>query len=150
MRNTMPIRTRAQSQDQLRTLSSQLPTPPQCDSMSTIRLISAAPIAAGAAPGLGDPFIDTSFTSPSETISPPTPLAPKRDTQAPRRRLVPKKSKLGLLVSGKGSKTHGKHDLSDVVRRVGGSTATASDGKSGFEIYVDPLPQPHVGDGEVL
>jgi len=33
---------------------------------------------------------------------------------------------------------------------VGGSTATASDGKSGFEIYVDPLPQPHVGDGEVL
>lgn len=142
----MPIRTRAQSQDQLRTLSSQLPTPPQCDSMSTIRLISAAPIAAGAAPGLGDPFIDTSFTSPSETVSPPTPLAPKNDSQAPRRRLVPKKSKLGLLVSGKRSKTPENNDLSDVVRRVGVTAGTASVAKNGSEIYVDPTAQSEVGE----
>jgi serine/arginine repetitive matrix protein 2 len=114
--------------------------------MPTIRLISGAPTAAGSAPGLGDPFIDTSFTSPSVTASPPTPLAPKSNSQAPRKRLVPKKSKLGLLVSGKRSKTPEGNDLSDVVRRVGANTATDSVAKSGFEIYVDPTAQPEVGE----
>jgi serine/arginine repetitive matrix protein 2 len=142
----MPIRSRAQSQDQLRTLSAQLQTSPQRDSMPTIRLISAAPTAAGSAPGLGDPFIDTSFSSPSVTASPPTPLAPKNDSQAPRKRLVPRKSKLGLLVSGKRSKTPENNDLSDVVRRVGVNAPTDSVAKSGFEIYVDPTAQPEVGE----
>ena len=113
--------------------------------MPTIRLISAAPTAAGSAPGLGDPFIDTSFSSPSVTVS-PTPLAPKNDSQAPRKRLVPKKSKLGLLVSGKRGKTPENNDLSDVVRRVGANTPTDSVAKSGFEIYVDPTSQPEVGE----
>ena len=143
MRNTMPIRSRAQSQDQLRA-----PTSPQRDSMSTIRLISAAPTAAGSAPGLGDPFVDTSFSSPSVTVSPPTPLAPKNDSQVPRKRLVPKKSKLGLLVSGKRGKTPTpeNNDLSDVVRRVGVNAVTDSVAKSGFEIYVDPTAQPEVDE----
>jgi hypothetical protein len=114
--------------------------------MPTIRLISAAPTAAGPAPGLGDPFIDTSFSSPSVTASPPTPLAPKNDSRAPRKRLVPKKSKLGLLVSGKRSKTPESNNLSDVVRRVGVNTATDSVAKSGFEIYVDPTAQSEVGE----
>lgn len=114
--------------------------------MPTIRLISAAPTAAGSAPGLGDPFIDTSFGSPSVTASPPTPLAPKNDSQAPRKRLVPKKSKLGLLVGGKRSKTPENNDLSDVVRRVGVKTATDSVAKNGFEIYVDPTVQSEVGE----
>jgi hypothetical protein len=77
---------------------------------------------------------------------PPTPLTPREDSQAPRRRLVPKKSKLGLLVSGKRSKTPENNDLSDVVRRVGVSAGTASVAKSGFEIYVDPTAQSEVGE----
>ena len=146
MRDTMSIRSCAQSQDQLGTLSPQLPTLPQRDSIPTIRLVSAAPTAAGSAPGLGDPFIDTSFSSPPVTVSPPTPLAPKNDSQAPRKRLVPKKSKLGLLVSGKRSKTPEISNLSDVVRRVGANTATDFVPKSGFEIYVDPTAQPEAGE----
>ena len=69
------------------------------------------------------------------------PLAPRLDTDAePRKKLVPKKSKLALLAAG--TKNLGKDkfrsknkadDLSDVVRRVGaGSSSTG-----GFEIYVD-------------
>jgi hypothetical protein len=116
--------------------------------MPTIRLISAVPTASGSAPGLGDPFIDSSFDSPSVTVSPPAPLAPKNDSQAPRKRLVPKKkkSKLGLLVSGKRSKTPENNDLSDVVRRVGVNAVTDSVPKSGFEIYVDPTAQSEVGE----
>lgn len=108
-------------------------------------MVSAIPSAVGPAPALGNPLAPQ-----SPSLSPPLPLAPKQDTQAPRRRLVPKKSRLGLLVSGKSSKTNGKNDLSDVVRRVGGSAATASVRKSGFEIYVEPVPQPHVGVDEVV
>jgi serine/arginine repetitive matrix protein 2 len=113
----------------------------------TIRLISAVPTAAGAAPSLGDPFLDTSIiASPPMPASAPTPLAPKEDNQATRKRLVPKKSKLGLLVTGKRSKTPENNDLSDVVRRVGGSNATPSMVKSGFEVYVDPNAQSEVGE----
>ncbi|KAI9454192.1 hypothetical protein F5148DRAFT_1288750 [Russula earlei] len=137
---------RTESQSQLRTLSSPLETPPQLDSRATIRLISAAPSASGVAPGPGDPFIDPSITSsPFVSVSPPTPLAPK-DTQASRKRLVPKRSRLGLLVSGKRSRTPDKDDLSDVVRRVGGSTATASGAKSGFEIFVNSTAPSEVGE----
>lgn len=141
----MPLRSRAQPQDQPRTPSPQLSTLPQPDSMPTIRLISGAPTATGAAPGLGDPFVDNSVPSPSVTVS-PIPLAPKEDAQVPRRRLVPKKSKLGLLVGGKRSKMPENNDLSDVVRRVGVSAGTASVAKSGFEIYVDPTAQSEVGE----
>ncbi|KAH9055131.1 hypothetical protein EDB83DRAFT_2392057 [Lactarius deliciosus] len=146
MRSTLPLCSPAQSPDQTRTLST-LPqqTTPEPTHIPTIRLISATPSAVGSVQALGDPLAPQSPSS-----SPPTPLAPKQDTQAPRRRLVPKKSKLGLLVSGRGSKTNAKHDLSDVVRRVGGSATTASVGKAGFEIYVDPIPQPHDGTDEVL
>ncbi|KAI9438499.1 hypothetical protein H4582DRAFT_1948976 [Lactarius indigo] len=144
MRSTLPLCSPAQSPDQTRTLST-LPQQTTPEHIPTIRLISATPSAVGSVQALGDPL-----ASQPPSPSPPTPLAPKQDTQAPKRRLVPKKSKLGLLVSGKGSKTNGKHDLSDVVRRVGGSAATASVGKAGFEIYVDPIPQPHDGTDEVL
>ncbi|KAH9173849.1 hypothetical protein EDB89DRAFT_1905013 [Lactarius sanguifluus] len=146
MRSTLPLCSPAQSPDQTRTLST-LPqqTTPEPTHIPTIRLISATPSAVGSVQALGDPL-----ASQSPSSSPPTPLAPKQDTQAPRRRLVPKKSRLGLLVSGKGSKTNGKHDLSDVVRRVGGSATTASVGKAGFEIYVDPISQPHDSTDEVL
>ncbi|KAF8269417.1 hypothetical protein EI94DRAFT_1725227 [Lactarius quietus] len=145
MRSTLPLCSPAQSPDQTRTLSTLSQTTPEPTPIPTIRLVSAIPSAVGSAPALGDPL-----ASQSPSLSPSIPLAPKQDRQAPRRRLVPKKSKLGLLVSGKGSKTNGKHDLSDVVRRVGGSASTASVGKSGFEIYVEPVPQSQIGVDEVL
>jgi hypothetical protein len=145
MRSTLSLCTPPQSPDQTPTLS----TLPQATSeptpIPTIRLVSAIPSAVGSAPASGNPLAPQ-----SPSISPPPPLAPKQDTQAPRRRLVPKKSRLGLLVSGKSSKTNGKQDLSDVVRCVGGSSATASVRKSGFEIYVEPVPQPHVAVDEVI
>lgn len=147
MRSTLPLRSRAQTQDQPRTLSPTFGTSPQPEPVPTIRLISAVPTAAGAAPGLGDPFLDTSITTPpSMSEFAPTPLAPKEDIQAPRKRLVPKKSKLGLLVTGKRSKTPENHDLSDVVRRVGGNTVASSVSKKGLEIYVDPTAQSEVGE----
>jgi serine/arginine repetitive matrix protein 2 len=145
MRSTIPLRARIQSQDQLRTLSPLPGTPTQPDSTATIRLISAAPSASGAAPGLGDPFIDSSVTSsPFVSVFPPTPLAPKDNAQAPRKRLVPKKSKLGLLVNGKRSRTPERKDLSDVVRRVGRSAASVAENP--FEIYVDPTTPSEVGE----
>ena len=147
MRSTLPLRSRAQSQDQPRTLSPTVGIPPQPEPVPTIRLISAVPTAAGAAPGLGDPFLDTSITTPpSMSDFAPTPLAPKGDIQAPRKRLVPKKSKLGLLVTGKRSKTPENNDLSDVVRRVGGNVMAGSGSKKGLEIHVDPTAQSEVGE----
>ena len=145
MRSSLSLCTPSQPPDQTRTPSTLLQATSEPTPIPTIRLVSAVPSAVGSAPALGNPLAQQ---SPSP--SPPLPLAPKQDTQAPRRRLVPKKSKLGLLVSGKSSKTNGKHDLSDVVRRVGGSAATPSVRKSGFEIYVEPVPLPHVGVDEVL
>ncbi|KAJ3912172.1 hypothetical protein F5877DRAFT_85099 [Lentinula edodes] len=73
----------------------------------------------------------------------PSPLAPKTDAE-PRKRLVPKKSKLGLLGGGSEDrqKDRGK-DLSDVVRRVGGGSTSQRAG--GFEIYVDPT-DPEIGE----
>lgn len=66
-------------------------------------------------------------------------IAPKTDAPV-RKRLVPKKSKLGLL--GVGSKEKGK-GLSDVSRQVGvDSPSTRGD----FEIFVDPTPDPELGD----
>jgi hypothetical protein len=76
----------------------------------------------------------------------PTPLSPKEDIQAPRKRLVPKKSKLGLLVTGKRGKTPENKDLTDVVHRVGGNTVTGSISKKGLEVYVDPTAQSEVGE----
>ncbi|KAF8878425.1 hypothetical protein BD779DRAFT_1663807 [Infundibulicybe gibba] len=105
-------------------------TPPA--PIPSIRLISATPSATGMSS-------DANTTANYSWDSVPSPLAPKTDP--PKKRLVPKKSKLGLLGVGR-EKEKGK-DLSDVVRRVGGgSTAT----RGGFEIYVDPTEDPEMGD----
>lgn len=76
-----------------------------------------------------------------------SPLAPRSTNEAPRKRLVPKKSKLGLLVSGR-TKEKGTKDLSDVVRRVGGDTP--STGLGGFDIYVDHTEDPDLSDIVVI
>jgi len=100
-------------------------------------------------------------------------LAPKVQEIATggKKRLVPKKSKLGMgifsstpftsssLSSGSGSiKPPANADLSDVVRRVGvelpsSSNATSASAsaasikaKGGFEIYVDPTVDPDIGE----
>ncbi|KAI0266456.1 hypothetical protein BC834DRAFT_129548 [Gloeopeniophorella convolvens] len=148
MRGTLSIRSRNPLPEQPRAQSSSpLQTPTQPASVPTIRLISATPSAIGAVSEFGNPFANNSSASSSfVSVSPPAPLAPKQDATAPKRRLVPKKSKLGLLVSGKSTKAQDRSDLSDVVRRVGGGAATSSVGRGGFEIYVDPDAQPDAGE----
>ncbi|KAG6916979.1 hypothetical protein DXG01_004408 [Tephrocybe rancida] len=97
----------------------------------TIRLISATPSASGnsSTSSVTNIAIDSSWgTMPAV----PSPLAPKVDSPTTRKRLVPKKSKLSMLVGRE--KERGK-DLSDVVRRVGENSAST---RGGFEIYVDP------------
>lgn len=77
-----------------------------------------------------------------------SPLAPRLASEAPRKRLVPKKSKLGLLAGVAGGRTKGKanKDFSDVVRRVGGDPASTSSGRGGFEIYVDHAEDEELGE----
>lgn len=72
----------------------------------------------------------------------PIPLAPKANAggEPVRKRLVPKKSKLGLL--GSSTREEREQDLSDVVRRVTGSMRSTG----GFEIYVDPADDPEIGE----
>ena len=148
MHGTLPLRPRAQSPHQPRIPSrSPLGTTLQPASVSTIRLISATPSATGPAPGLGDTSVDNLIpSSPFISVSSPISLAPKHDTQAPRRRLVPKKSKLGLLVTRKSSKVREKNDHSDIVPCVGGCSGPTSVGKGGFEIYVDPVAHSEVNE----
>ncbi|KIP05270.1 hypothetical protein PHLGIDRAFT_128997 [Phlebiopsis gigantea 11061_1 CR5-6] len=113
----------------------------------SIRFISATP----SAHDHHDPQNDNNINAyplPLNLIAPftATTLAPRADaTLSPRKRLVPKKSKLSLLAAG--AKSLGKDklkskskadDLSDVVRRVG-----AGPSPGGFEIYVD-----HCDDAE--
>ncbi|KXN81385.1 hypothetical protein AN958_04774 [Leucoagaricus sp. SymC.cos] len=105
----------------------------------SIRLISAIPSAAGMSSDVNT-APSTSFDSSWQSISPST-IAPKPDVPV-RKRLVPKKSKLGLL----GAKDKAK-DLSDVARRVGVDSPPT---RGGFDIYVDPTPDPELGDIVVI
>lgn len=63
-----------------------------------------------------------------------------------RKRLVPKKSKLGLLGVGKEKEKERTRDFSDLVRRVGGDGSASASLKGGFEIYVDPTEDPDFGE----
>jgi hypothetical protein len=58
------------------------------------------------------------------------------DADVPRTRVVPKKSKLGLL--GVGAKEKAKQQQQH--------TRTASSGRGGFDIYVDPTYDPDIGE----
>lgn len=123
-------------------------TPPQTGAANptvipSIRLISATPSAAGNSSTAS--ATSNAFSLDNSWASVPSPLAPKTDAPAPRKRLVPKKSKLGILGGGR-EKEKGK-DLSDVVRRVGGASLTASaSARGGFEIYVDPTVDDEIGE----
>ncbi|KAF9457373.1 hypothetical protein BDZ94DRAFT_1175700 [Collybia nuda] len=108
----------------------------------SIRLISATPSASGNSSTASA----SNFSMESSWASIPTPLAPKSDSPATRKRLVPKKSKLSMLGVGTGKEKDKGKDLSDVVRRVGGASLSASASHRGgaFEIYVDPAADEEV------
>ena len=136
MRNTLPALSIPLSAPSRPThpVSATIDTP---QPIPTIRLLNATPSA------LGSPS-DASATAIYNTFDlPPTssPLAPRplATSNASRKRLVPKKSKLGLLGAVKGNKDHSQNDFSDVVRRIGGTTSA---GSGGYEIYVDHTEDP--------
>lgn len=94
------------------------------------------------------PFAYGAPLPPLPRVPSASPLAP-RTNPSPHKRLVPKKSKLGLLVSkpklaaAVSSARSKADDFSDVVRRVGSSP---SKGKGGFEIYVDHQEDSELGE----
>lgn len=132
MRNTLPALSIPLSTSSRPTqpVSAVADTPHQ--PVPTIRFINATPSAVGSS------FDASTFDLPSTS----SPLAPRPLTtsNASRKRLVPKKSKLGLLGAVKGNKERSQNDFSDVVRRIGGTTSA---GQGGYEIYVD-----HAEDSE--
>ena len=144
-----PILGRANTNGQHETLRGGRSPSPVKDVMSafpppTIRLVSGNPITYGSTVGndtFGSIQPDSSFASSYVNVSPASsPLAPRRDEA--RRKLVPKKSKLGMLSGTTKTKERGR-DMSDMVRRVGGGT---NSNRGGFEIYVDPAPEAETGE----
>ncbi|KAI0339201.1 hypothetical protein BDW22DRAFT_606971 [Trametopsis cervina] len=123
MRNTLPLLSRPPQagHSQAYNPQAQLDTSTPTQQIPTIRFIAATP---------SEQNISRSAVAPFAS----SPLAPRQDKDTPRKRLVPKKSKLGLL-GGSKSKEKSTKDFSDVLRRVGADTPSNSRG--GFEIYVD-------------
>ncbi|KAI0027700.1 hypothetical protein K488DRAFT_90544 [Vararia minispora EC-137] len=124
------------------------PSPaPAVSQPSTIRLISATPSAAGSASDANNTFASTTASSSFVAISyNMSPLAPRAENEITHRKLVPKKSRLGLLSGGtKLSKERGK-DMSDMFRRVTGDARASGSSRGGFEIYVDPTTDPDLGE----
>ncbi|TFK47392.1 hypothetical protein OE88DRAFT_1728500 [Heliocybe sulcata] len=108
-------------------------TPPRRPRAPTIRLENATPVATEAIfQG------DTSFNG--SIMSVPSPLAPRHENEAPRRRLIPKKSRLSLLSGSMKPRNRGD-SRSDAAQQ--GSASACGDG---FEIYVDPIEDPDLGD----
>ena len=130
MRNSLPLLSRS---------SPLATTPPQAGPIPTIRLISATPSATGLSTEASTSFNQSLAES---WASVPVPLAPKPDVE-PRKRLVPKKSKLAILTIGRDKDKDRAKDLSDVVRRVGVDSSSA---RGGFEIFVDPTIDPDIGE----
>ncbi|TBU22804.1 hypothetical protein BD311DRAFT_822465 [Dichomitus squalens] len=149
MRNTLPLLSRPPApHSSFSRAHSPVPpsdSPSSQQHMPTIRLISATPSAAGSAGDASTSFASSSFISVAPSSSP---LAPKpASADAPKKRLVPKRSKLGLLGGSSKSKEKPSKDFSDVVRRVGGAPST---GRGGFEIYVDQNDDPELGEIVVI
>lgn len=131
MRNTLSLLSRSPA----------VATPPQPGQpIPSIRLISATPSANGLSSEAS-----TSFNCSLEEswASVPVPLDPKLDLQ-PRKRLVPKKFKLSIILTmGHDKEKNRGKDLSDVVPRVGADSFSA---KNGFGIYIDPMDDPDIGE----
>ncbi|KAH9896427.1 hypothetical protein C8Q73DRAFT_788785 [Cubamyces lactineus] len=138
MRNTLPLLSRAPQSNASSVHPADI-TP--ANPVPTIRLISATPSAAGSAGDASTSFANSSYASIAPFAS--SPLAPKTDSNGARKRIVPKKSKLGLLGGSSKTKEKSNKDFSDVVRRVGGAPST---GRGGFEIYVDQNDDPELAE----
>ena len=115
--------------------SKRIPTNAQ-QSQSSIRLVTAVPSKSGPSSEANASFNNTSFEGSSWGSIPSSVLAPKPES-APKRRLVPKKSKLGLLnvINHKDKRPidsggAGNHDAGD----------------QSFDIYVDPTIDPDIGE----
>jgi len=108
----------------------------------SIRLITATPSASG----LSSEASTSYNRSLEESWAQQSVIAPKTDViEQPRKKLIPKKSKLSILGMGSRDKEKDRaKDFSDVVRRIG-APASAS-GRGGFEIYVDPTFDPDIGE----
>jgi len=137
MRNTLPALSIPLSASSCSTQPAPSAVDASHQSIPTIRLINATPSAPA-------PLSDPSTSAAYNTFDLPpvsSPLAPRPLTtsNASRKRLVPKKSKLGLLGAVKGNKERTHNDFSDVVRRIGGTTSA---GRDGYEIYVDHTEDP--------
>ncbi|KIK98105.1 hypothetical protein PAXRUDRAFT_725108 [Paxillus rubicundulus Ve08.2h10] len=113
-------------------------TPAAKPQVPTIRLTAATPSEANTSRHV--PSVAPWTTGEPASVS----IAPKQIAggQASRKRLVPKKSKLGLLASCSAKERN--QDFSDVVRRVG--VESVGSGSGGFEIYVDPANDPDIGE----
>jgi hypothetical protein len=137
MRNTLPTLSIPPSASSRPTqpASATVYTPHQ--PVPTIRLFDANPSDVGASSDARTPAAYNAYDLPS-TSSPISPR-PLTTSNASRKRLVPKKSKLGLLGAVKGNKERSQNDFSDVVRRIGGITSA---GPGGYEIYVDHTEDP--------
>ena len=111
----------------------------------SIRLISATPSTTESTTS----FSHSLEASWENMVSQQSILAPKTEVgDQPRKKLVPKKSKLSILGMGGGGREKDKdkgrgRDLSDVARRIGASPASL---RGGFEIYVDPTVDPDIGE----
>ncbi|KAI6028122.1 hypothetical protein EDC04DRAFT_164044 [Pisolithus marmoratus] len=114
--------------------SSPFTTPATKPQVPSIRLTAPTP-------STRDTSLHQPVVAPWAAEPMPAPLAPKSTGDPPRKRLVPKKSKLCLLGSSS-SKGEREQDFSDVTRRVGASVQNGV----GFEIYVDPAEDPDIGD----
>ena len=156
--STLPLLSRAQAANTSITSNS---SDSFLYSVPTIRFISAGPSVAVDPDTTFNPVAPFASSSPPASLS-SSPLAPRLDSNAPRKRLVPKKSKLSLLTGSSRNKDRennnpnnsntnsgsssantkkGTNDFSDVIRRVGGGSST---GRGGFEIYVDHADDPDI------
>ncbi|KAF9560634.1 hypothetical protein CPC08DRAFT_466596 [Agrocybe pediades] len=169
MRSGIPLRSTSSSTPHSSSTAQTRNQAGPASQIPSIRLISATPSSTGVSASASGSEASTSFVfnrSLEEewaALAPTVGLAPKEDqSQEPRRKLVPKKSKLSLLSIGMGKGRDQKReerarDLSDVVRRVGVNPTSGSftqqgfghgggPGSGAFEIYVDPSVDPDIGD----
>ena len=130
------------TQSRSATMTIATPHHSETKNIPTIRLISATPSASGnsSTSSAHQLAVEASWSSIPAV---PSPLAPKSDS-SPRKRLVPKKSRLSMLSSALVREKERGKDLSDVVRRVGVPSSAST---RGFDIYVDPsIEDNSVGD----
>ena len=137
MRNTLRSRPLGETTNTINKSNSN--TQQSQSAIPSIRLLTATPSATGISPEASSSLNNSmSFEGSSWGSFPSTVLAPKPES-APKRRLVPKKSRLGLLnVVGSKDKENKRPDATSANQ---GDISNRS-----FEIYVDPTLDPELGE----